>query len=137
MDRIEKLLQKDAGKNKIFNKACEFIYQSVKDITDLILSRNLVGLDIHDLRSTLSKTGGTAIGFGQVKGENRSVNAAKMVLDHPLLEQDADLVVFIYRDEMYDRNENNPNRGVAEIIVAKHRNGPTGFARLCERLSTL
>jgi len=46
------------------------------------------------------------------------------------LEQDADLVVFIYRDEMYDRNENNPNRGVAEIIVAKHRNGPTGFARL-------
>jgi len=46
------------------------------------------------------------------------------------LEQDADLVVFIYRDEMYDRNENNPNRGIAEIIVAKHRNGPTGYANL-------
>ena len=46
------------------------------------------------------------------------------------MEQDADLVVFIYRDKMYARNENNPKMGTAEIIVAKHRNGPSGFARL-------
>jgi len=46
------------------------------------------------------------------------------------LEQDADLVLFIYRDEVYNRDENNPNRGKAELIVAKHRNGPTGMVPL-------
>ena len=40
------------------------------------------------------------------------------------LEQDADLVLFIYREEMYDRETDK--KGIADIIVAKHRNGPTG-----------
>ncbi|MBW2681010.1 MAG: replicative DNA helicase, partial [Deltaproteobacteria bacterium] len=46
------------------------------------------------------------------------------------LEQDADIVAFLYRDELYNKDENNPNKGKAELIVSKQRNGPTGFAIL-------
>jgi replicative DNA helicase len=44
------------------------------------------------------------------------------------IEQDSDVVMFLYRDEVY--NPDTESRGEAELIVAKHRNGPTGMTRL-------
>ncbi len=44
------------------------------------------------------------------------------------IEQDADLVLFVYRDEYY--NEASPDRGIAEVIAAKNRHGETGTAKL-------
>jgi replicative DNA helicase len=47
------------------------------------------------------------------------------------IEQDADLIAFIYREELYNRTEEN--KGKAELNVAKHRNGPTGMVPLTFR----
>ena len=51
------------------------------------------------------------------------------IILHNSIEQDADIVIMLYRDDYY--NEKNNNNNLTEFIVAKHRNGPLGTARLC------
>ncbi len=53
---------------------------------------------------------------------------ANNIIVHNSIEQDADLVIMLYREEYY--NPDTPDRGIAEVIITKHRNGPTGTVKL-------
>jgi len=47
-----------------------------------------------------------------------------------VLEQDADLVIFLYRHENYEKDEERPSTEKTEVLISKHRNGPIGQVEL-------
>jgi replicative DNA helicase len=89
--------------------------------------RLLAASDIHWDRVVAIEADGVEEVFDLTVPDVQNFVAADIIV-HNSIEQDADLVAFIYRDEIY--NPSDENKGLAELIIAKHRNGETGTVEL-------
>lgn len=101
------------------HNGCKVRVEELNEITsslkEIALEHNIPVVALHQLKYDLEDRKKT-----KVSDFCRYCNA----------EDNADLIFFIYRDEEYNEDEDNPDIGQAEIIIGKHRNGPTGTVRL-------
>jgi replicative DNA helicase len=105
----------------------EYSENRVQEISDI--SRSLKGL-ARELKVPVIALSQLSRASEQRGGERRPILSD--LRDSGAIEQDADIVLFIHRPEMYQKedNEGHSLEGLAEVIVGKHRNGPTGTVNL-------
>jgi len=105
----------------------EYSENRVQEISDI--SRSLKGL-ARELDIPVIALSQLSRASEQRGGERRPILSD--LRDSGAIEQDADVVIFIHRPEMYQKedSEGNSLQGLAEVIVGKHRNGPTGTVNL-------
>jgi replicative DNA helicase len=105
----------------------EYSENRVQEVSDI--SRSLKGL-ARELNIPVIALSQLSRASEQRGGERRPILSD--LRDSGAIEQDADVVLFIHRPEMYQKedSEGNSLEGIAEVIVGKHRNGPTGLVNL-------
>ncbi|MEW6602977.1 MAG: cell division protein FtsZ, partial [Nitrospirota bacterium] len=86
-NRLLDITEKHTPWLQALNLANDVLRQAVKGISDLILVPGLINQDFADIKTILSESGRALMGIGNAEGENRAVNAAKMAIKSPLLEE--------------------------------------------------
>lgn len=85
-DRLLSIVGADTPLSEAFSKADGILHHATKGISDLIMIPGLINLDFADVRSIMSGMGDALMGTGVAEGENRAVEAARMALSSPLLD---------------------------------------------------
>ncbi|HUI49915.1 MAG TPA: replicative DNA helicase [Acidimicrobiia bacterium] len=127
-DLIERLGESAGGCHRVYEQGVS--RSLMQRIADALPDQFLADLGASDVSwdeiVAIEPRGAEPVFDATVEGTHNFV--ANGVVVHNSIEQDADVVLFIYRDEYY--NPESDQRGLAEIIVAKHRNGPVGATKL-------
>jgi cell division protein FtsZ len=85
-DRLLSIVGEDTPLSQAFEEADGILHHATKGISDLIMIPGLINLDFADVRSIMSGMGDALMGTGVAEGENRAVEAARLALSSPLLD---------------------------------------------------
>ncbi len=85
-ERLKALSGKTTTFKELISRADDVLLHAVKGISDLIMSSGFINLDFADVRKVMEQMGSAIMGMGYASGENRSLEAAQMAINSPLLE---------------------------------------------------
>jgi len=127
-DLVERLGEAAGGRFRVYEQGVSRSLMSrIADaLPDEFLSDLAVSDVLWDEIVAIEPGGEVPVFDATVTGTHNFV--AGDIVVHNSIEQDADIVLFIYRDELY--NAESDQKGLADIIIAKHRNGPVGSTKL-------
>jgi replicative DNA helicase len=127
-DLVERLGEAAGGCHRVYEQGVSrsLMRRIAEALPDQFLADLGTSAVLWDEIVAIEPRGEAPVFDATVKGTHNFV--AGDIVVHNSIEQDADVVLFIYRDEYY--NPESDQRGLAEIIVAKHRNGPVGSTKL-------
>ena len=84
--RLMTMVNEQLRFDEAFKMADQVLCQSVRGISDLITNQGKINLDFADVKTIMSRKGTALMGTGVAKGENRSINAVRMAISNPLME---------------------------------------------------
>jgi replicative DNA helicase len=127
-DLVERLSGSAGGRHRVYEQGVSrsLMMRMAGALADEFLADLGVSDVLWDEVVSIEPGGSEPVYDATVDGTHNFV--AGDIVVHNSIEQDADVVLFIYRDEYY--NPDSDQRGLAEIIIAKHRNGPVGSTKL-------